>query len=103
MPTKQVGDFKLAFISQDGTITVFGDATEIIEECPTNCYFNTSKDPAYLVPQEFTFTATCNCNLKLMYLLVHGHMPTSNWLRMHGMKPKRKDSRSKKGRGSNVL
>ena len=45
----------------------------------------------YTVPtQEYEFTCRWNPNVRTLYFVLHGRLPSNNWMRMHGYRSCRK-------------
>ena len=92
MPTNNSELPTLFIIGQDGTKTILGKIvqSEITAEDPYN-FTDLTDDPLIISrSQTATFTVEWCPNIDGNYLIVHGKLPTNNWRRMHGYRPRRK-------------
>lgn len=44
----------------------------------------------YTSTQEYEFTCRWNPNVRTLYFVLHGRLPSNNWMRMHGYRSCRK-------------
>ena len=82
----------LFIMGPDGTKAILGKIIQS-EITPEDSYdFTDLTDNPLIVPrnQTATFTVEWCPNVDGNYLLVYGKLPTNNWRRLHGYRPRRK-------------
>lgn len=90
MPPQNINELSKLYIEQpDGSRMIIGKvqtADIISEDCNDILGMETVTFPT----QTATFEVTWSPTVDLVYLLIHGRIPTNNWRRIHGFGTKRR-------------
>lgn len=106
MPIKNLLEPILYVLDSDGNYIELGKIKEatFIEDTSSFCDYtdeNLLHVPVINPTAEATFSVTWNPTADLIYLLVHGRLPSNNWRKMHNHPMKRKGKGRKKAKGLN--
>jgi hypothetical protein len=89
MPTKETELGILFTIQENGNAIPLGKVNEMHI---TSADLSEDTDKTIIVPQErsMSFDFKWNLSIDFPYFLAYGKLPTNNWRRMHGYRPRRK-------------
>lgn len=88
MPPKEKGLSELYVLQADGKKIMFGEIKEINTISDREDFYESQ---LYIAPtQEYEFTLRWNPNIRMLYFVLHGRLPSNNWMRMHGYRSCRK-------------
>ena len=90
MPPKDLNELPKLYIERpDGSRMIIGkvQTAEIIAE---NCNDILGMETVTFPTQTATFEVTWHPTVDLIYLLIHGRIPSNNWRKMHGYRAERK-------------
>ena len=90
MPPKERTLPEMYVIQPDGKRIKIGDI-QAVNFSNDDDYDYCNPEGRLIVPSKLaTFTVTWNPTTDMIYLLIHGRLPSNNWLKMHGFPLRRK-------------
>ena len=88
MPPKDTKNPELYVLFSDGKKIALGEVKGIETISDREDFYESQ---CYTAPtQEYEFTCRWNPNTRMLYFVLHGRLPSNNWMRMHGYRSCRK-------------